>query len=137
MLIEKRIKLKTNYYYVVTDVEYKMDKHGYTMLFFKDGKIYDGGCFSKLVERCAKSYSYKKAREYDGDIGFIADVLYLYDRIPFLTGVKDVYIGNDDNIPYSVGFIPVEEIDKYIKDHKIKMNKNPRFDLNNEETWII
>ena len=137
MLIEKKVKLKNNFYYVVTDVEYKMDKHGYTMLFFKDGKIYDGGCFSKLVERCAKSYSYKKAREYDGDIGFIADVLYLYDRIPFLTGVKDVYIGNDDNIPYSVGFIPVEEIDKYIKDHKIKMNKNPRFDLNNEETWII
>jgi len=137
MLIEKKIKLKTNYYYVVTDVEYKMDKHGYTMLFFKDGKIYDGGNFSRLVERCEKSYTYKKAREYDGDIGFIADVLYLYDRIPFLTGVKDVYIGNDDNIPYSVGFIPVEEIDKYIKDHKIKMNKNPRFDLNNEETWII
>jgi len=137
MLIEKKVKLKNNFYYVVTDVEYKMDKHGYTMLFFKDGKIYDGGCFSRLVERCEKSYTYKKAREYDGDIGFIADVLYLYDRIPFLTGVKDVYIGNDDNIPYSVGFIPVEEIDKYIKDHKIKMNKNPRFDLNNEETWII
>ena len=137
MLIEKRVKLKTNIYYVVVDVEYKIDKHGYTMLYFRDGKLYDGGNFSRLIDRCAKAYSYKKAREYDGDIGFIADVLYLYDRIPFLIGIKDVYISEDDNLPTSTGYIPKEEIDKYIKDHKIKMNKNPRFDLNNEETWII
>lgn len=137
MLIEKKAKLKNNWYYVVVDVEYKIDKHGYTMLFFKDGKLYDGGNFSRLVERCEKSYTYKKAREYDGDIGLMADVMYLYDRIPFLVGVKDVYIKEGDPLPYSTGYITKEEIDKYIKDHKIKMNRNSRFDLNNEETWII
>ena len=137
MIIEKKAKLKNNYYYVLVDVQYKIDKHGYTMLYFKDGKLYDGGNFSRLVERCEKSFSYKKAREYDGDVGFIADVLYLYDRIPFLVGVKDVYIADDANLPSSVGYITKEEIDAYIKDHKIKMNKNSRFDLNNEETWII
>ena len=137
MLIEKKAKLKNNWYYIVVDVEYKIDKHGYTMLFFKDGKLYDGGNFSRLVERCEKSYTYKKAREYDGDIGLMADVMYLYDRIPFLVGVKDVYIKEGDPLPYSTGYITKEEIDKYIKDHKIKMNRNSRFDLNNEETWII
>lgn len=137
MLIEKKVKLKTNNYYVVVDVEYKKDKQGYYFLRFKDGKAYDGGDFSRLLERCAKAYTYKKAREYDGDIGFLADVMYLYDRIPFLVGVKDVYIADDANLPSSMGYITVDEIDNYIKENKIKMNKNPRFCLTNEETWII
>ena len=137
MIIEKKVKLKTNYYYVVVDVEYKQNKQGFTMLCFKDGKVYDGGDFSRLIERCEKSYTYKKAREYDGEIGFLADVLYLYDRIPFLVGIKDVYIADDANLPSSIGYITKEEINAYIKEQKIKMNKNPRFDLNNEETWII
>ncbi len=92
MLIEKKAKLKNNYYYVVVDVEYKIDKQGYTMLYFRDGKHYDGGDFSRLIERCEKAYTYKKAREYDEEIGLMADVLFLYDRIPFLIGIKDVYI---------------------------------------------
>ena len=136
MLIEKKVKLKTNYYYVVVDVQYKKDDHGYMMLKFRDGKHYDGGNFSKLIDRCQKAYTYKKAREYDGEIGFMANVMYLYDRIPFLIGVKDVYIADDANLPSSVGYITREEIEEYIKDNKVKMNKN-RFDLNNEETWII
>ena len=137
MLIEKKAKLKNNYYYVVIDVEYKIDKHGLTLLYFKDGKNYDGGDFSRLIERCEKSYSYKKASAYDGDIGFMGDVLYLYDRIPFLIGIQDVYISENSVLPYSTGFIPKEEIDKYIKDHKIKMNKNPNFKLYDEDTWIV
>ena len=137
MLIEKRIKLKTNYYYVVVEVEYVKHKEGFMSLQFKNGKGYDGGDFSRLLERCSKSYTYKKAREYDGDIGFMGDVMYLYDRIPFLKGIKDVYIGDNDNIPSSVGYISKEEIDDYIKDNNVKMNRNPRFSLTNEETWII
>ena len=137
MLIEKRVKLRSNFYYVVVDVQYKKDKQGYMILKFRDGNPYDGGDFSRLLERCSKAYTYRKAREYDGDIGFMADVMYLYDRIPFLVGIKDVYITDDDNLPYSMGYITKEEIDEYIKLNKVKMNKNPRFCLINEETWII
>ena len=137
MLIEKRVKLKNNFYYVVVDVEYKIDKHGFTMLYFKDGKPYDGGDFTRLIERCAKTYTYRKAHEYDDDIGLMADVMFLYDRIPFLVGIKDVYVSEDDQIPYSMGYITKEEIEQYIKEHNVKMNKNNRFDLSNEETWII
>ena len=137
MLIEKRVKLKSNFYYVVVDVEYKIDKNGITMLYFRSGKTYDGGNFTKLIGRCEKVYTYRKAREYDAEIGLMADILFLYDRIPFLIGIKDVYISDEDSLPYIAGYISREEIEIYIKDYKVNMNRNNRFDLSNEETWII
>ena len=135
MKIEKRIKLKNNYYYVIVDVQYIKDKYG-TVLKLINGMNYDGGDFTRLLKKVEKSYSYKKASMYDTEIGLMGDVMYIYDRVPFLSGIRDVYI-DDVSIPYSMGYISKEEIDEYIKDHKVKMNKNPRFDLLNEETWII
>lgn len=135
MKIEKRIKLKNNYYYVIVDVQYVKDKYG-TVLKLINGMNYDGGDFTRLLKKVEKSYSYKKASMYDMEIGLMGDVMYIYDRVPFLSGIRDVYI-DDVSIPYSMGYISKEEIDEYIKDHKVKMNKNTRFDLLNEETWII
>ena len=50
VLIEKRVKLKNNFYYVIVEVEYKKDKNGFTSLCFKDGKTYDGSNFSLLLK---------------------------------------------------------------------------------------
>lgn len=67
----------------------------------------------------------------------MADVLYIYDRMPFISGIKDIYISKNDNIPYSEGYISKEEMDKYIKEFNIKMNPNPNFKLNDGRTWKL
>ena len=67
----------------------------------------------------------------------MADVIYLYDRIPFLVGIKDEYISKEDNLPYTIGYITKEEIDKDIKENHIKMHNNVNFDLDDERTWFI
>ena len=139
MTIEKRIKLKNNIYYIVIEVEYKINRHNITELCLKNynDDYYDGGDFSILIDRIEKSYEYEKASEYDSEIGLMGDVLYLYDRIPFLSGIKDVYINKDDNLPYSVGYISKNEIDKYIESHNVTMNNNTNFKLFDERTWKI
>ena len=43
----------------------------------------------------------------------MADVLYIYDKIPFLSGIRNEYISRTDNSPYSIGYISKEDIDKY------------------------
>ncbi len=54
-----------------------------------------------------------------------------------ISGIKDIYISENDNIPYSEGYISKEEIDKYIKEFNIKMNSNPNFKLNDGRTWKL
>ena len=80
---------------------------------------------------------FEKAKQYDKHIGFMADVLYIYDRIPFIDGIKDFYISKKDNIPYSEGYISKKEIDNYIKEFNIKMNSNPNFKLWDGRTWKL
>ena len=131
MKIEKRISLNNNIYYVVVDVEYKFDGV-ITRLCLKNYKddYFDSGDFSCLIEKIEKNYSNDKVLEYDNKIGFMADILYIYDRIPFLTGIKEVCIN-------STCYILKEEIDNYIKEHNIKLESNNYFKLFNEETWKI
>lgn len=138
MKIEKRINLNNNIFYVVVDVEYKFDGN-ITRLCLKNYKddYYDNGNLTALIEKIEKNYSNDKVLKYDNKIGFMADVLYIYDRIPFLTGIKDVYANSKDNIINSTCYISKEEIDNYIKEHNIKMETNTEFKLFNEETWKI
>ena len=138
MKIDKRISLNNNIFYVVVDVEYKFDGN-ITRLCLKNYKddYYDSGDLTALIEKIEKSYSNDKALKYDNKIGFMADVLYIYDRIPFLTGIKDVYINSKDNIMNSICYISKEEIENYIEEHNIKIETNTEFKLFNEETWKI
>ena len=138
MTIEKRIKLDNNFYYVAVDVEYKVIDNN-TMLCLKnsDNEYFDGGDFSKLLERIEETYEHEKALKYDSKVWFMADSLYLYDRIPFLSGIKDAHIGSNDNLPYSIGYIPKDELDSYINSHNIVMRDNSNFKLFDERTWNI
>lgn len=139
MKIEKRIKLKNNYYYIVIDVEYKKSENGINTLCLKNYKddYWDGGDCTTLIEKIEKSYTTEKAKVYEKDINFLADVMYIYDRIPFLSGIKDVYISKNDILPYSVGYISKSEIDKYIKDNGVIMTNNLDFKLYSEQTWNV
>lgn len=139
MYIEKRIKLRNNIYYVRVDVEYKKGKSGMVTLHTKNYKddYYDGGDFSILIETIEKSYSAEKAKQYDEQIGFMADVMYIYDRVPFLSGIRDVYISRDDNLPYSIGYISKMEIEKYIEENHVITHENKDFKLWDARTWNV
>lgn len=139
MIVEKRVKLRNNIYYIMVSVEYKKDENNIVKLCINDYKdsYYDGGNFSRLIEKIEKSYDDKKAEGYDENIGFMADVLYLYDRIPFLCGIRDVYISDKDNLPSSIGYISKNEIEKYIKENNVKMTFDDNFKLYDERTWKV
>lgn len=90
MNIEKKIQLRNVIYYIIVDLEYKKDKYGIAKLCIKGYKdpYYDGGDFSSLIRKIEENYKRENAIVYDKDIMFMNDVMYLYDRIPFLSGIK-------------------------------------------------
>lgn len=138
MTIEKRIKINSQIYYVVIDLEYKKC-NGSAKLCLKNFKndYFDGGDLSLLIENIENSCNKKSAKKYDNHISYMSDCIYLYVRMPFLSGIRDIYISNGDNIPYSTGYIKKEEIENYIKENNIQTENNDNFKLNSESTWII
>ena len=132
MRIERRIKLDQNIYFVVVDVSYKKNENGINALLLNDYKddYFDSGDLSLLIEQIEKEYTREKSLQYDKEICYMADVLYIYDRIPFLSEIKEVYTGGSSSISK-------EEIDKYIKDNDIKMTDNTDFKLYDSRTWKV
>ena len=141
MYIEKKVKLRDINYYIRVDLNYEKNSKNNDIpnLNLKNYKNnhYDSGSFSLLLEKVEKNYTFEKAKVYDENISYMADVIYLYDRIPFLVGIKDEYISKEDNLPYTIGYITKEEIDNYIRENHIKMHNNVNFDLYDERTWFI
>lgn len=139
MYIEKRVKLRDINYYIRVELEYKRDENDNILLRMKDFKddYYDGGDFSILIEEIEKNYTYEKAQKYDKNISYMADVIYLYERIPFLSGVRDEYVSSKDNLPYTIGYIAKEEIEEYIKENNVKIEYNNNFKLYDGSTWSI
>lgn len=132
MEISKKIKLNNNIYWIIVDVEYKMHEHGFPYLVlnnFKDD-YWDSGDFTRLIERVEESYCIDKTKKYDETISYMGDILFIYDRIPFIKGIKEV--GNSYE-----SYISREEIDTYINTFNIKMNNNSKFKLFDESTWEI
>lgn len=136
MIIEKRIKLNSNIYYIVINVEYKK-KNDIPVLCLQNytEDYWDGGDCSLLINKVENEYTKEQAKKNDSNIGFMADVIYIYDRIPFISGIKDVYISSKENLPYSIGYITKEEIDKYILDNKIEISNYHNFKLYDGRTW--
>lgn len=105
-------------------MEYK-NKDGNTSLCLKnyEDDYWDGGDFSILSEQIEKSYTSENAREYEKQIYFMADVLFIYDRIPFLSGIKNISYSKDNKV-ISETYISKSEIDEYIEKFHVKMNNN-------------
>ena len=139
MYIEKRVKLRDINYYIRVELEYKRNENDIVLLKIKNYKddYYDGEDFSLLIEKIEKNYTYEKAKMYDENISYMADVIYLYERVPFLSGIKDEYTSSKDNLPYSIGYITKDEIEKYIKENNVNINVNSNFKLSDGRTWIV
>ena len=135
MIIKKRIKLGQGNYYICLDCKYKVE-NGNKYLRLKDYKddYYDSGDLSKLIEKIENNYH--NSKKYDNDILFLSDCIYIYNNIPFISGIECVILSSS-NILSSLSYISKEELDVYIKENNIKLNMNDNFKLSDESTWII
>lgn len=131
MIIKKRIKLGNTDYCISLNCEYK-EKDGRTILCLKDYRddYFDGGDLSKLINQVEQKYSKSIYQKYGDEILFLSDCVYIYDNIPFISGVGDVYISSES-------YITREELDEYIKIKNIIKKNNKDFKLCDERTWNI
>lgn len=135
MQILKKIKINNRNYYAIIDLEYKKIQNNFPVLRLKNYKddYWDSGDCSILIERIEENYSLKKAQQYDNNIAYMNDIIYIYDRMPFISGIKDISISN--NMISEESYISKEEIEKYIKEFNIKMNHIDNFKLSDSQTW--
>ena len=119
MIIEKKININNIDYYIGIEVKYHTTKNRHPHLTKKDGTYYDGGDLSYLIEYIEKKF--ERNTDYDKYIAFMNDIIYIYDRIPFLSYIKD--ISYKDNKIKSTTIIYKEEIIAYIKENNIEIGK--------------
>lgn len=138
MYIKRKIKLGDNYFYFRFECEYNKSKDGYYYLELKNykDKYYDGGDISILIEKIENNYNKSTYKKYDDVRWFMTDCLYIYDNIPFISGVGD-YIPSTDGVISLVSYITKEELDEYIKNNNITMNDNSKFKLADGRTWHL
>ncbi len=98
-----------------------------------DNDYFDCGDFHYLLDRISEKFTHDMINEYDSDIYIMGAFLYLYNRIPFLTGLEYVGIGRDASNSY----VSIEEIEEYIKNRNIKLIPNENFRLSQKRTWLI
>lgn len=139
MKLTKKIKLGNNDYYIVVDVEYKKHPNGFAVLTLKNfnDNYWDGGDCSLLIEKIEKNYTLDKTRKQSINNQFMADIIYIYERMPFISGIKEIYISKGDNVIYSESYISKSEIEDYIKEFNVSIHHNPKFKLMNERTWKV
>lgn len=137
MTLERKITLKNNIYYIEIELEYLKQKNNIITLSLKNDKnnYFDCGNVSLLINKIEKNYN--ENIKYDNQIAFMSDVIYIYKNIPFINKIKNISVSKNDNLPYDILSINKEEIEKYIKDNKIKMDYNDNFKLFDETTWEI
>lgn len=137
MTIERKINLNKNIYYILLDTEYKKNKDNITTIKLTNYKdtYFDCGDISLLIKKIEQNYNENK--KYDNNISFMSDIIYIYQNIPFISGIKNIPLSKEDNLPNEICYISKKEIEKYIQDNNIKINTNNNFKLYDERTWGI
>ena len=124
MLIESRLRINDRNYFL--GIELKYNKNG---ALIKSGNSYfdmgDLGVMIDFFETELKKEGIKDV--YDNRIAYMNDVIYLYDRFPFLKYIKDVSYDKEGKIT-QIGYIDRDEIIDYINSNRIELNK---WDKNN------
>ena len=138
MLINRRIKLGDRNFYISCECEYNK-KDGYIALELKNykDKYYDDGDLSILIEKIENNYDDSTYKKYDTEKWLVSDCLYIYDNIPFISGVGDYKVSPVDGNIVSTTYISKEELDEFIKNNNIEMNDKNKFKLVDERTWFL
>ena len=116
MTIERKIKINNNEYFL--GIKLKYDENGFLKKL--DGSYFDLGDLSTLIKYFEKNYdnNYK----YDESTFYMNDIIYLYDRFPFLNYIKNINYDKQGKI-IEIARINKDEIIDYIKSNKIELNK--------------
>ena len=119
MTIERNIGINNRYYYL--GIELKYDKNN--MLRKLNGSYFDMGDLSIMIEEFELSYK-KESTEiiYDKLNSYMNDIIYLYDRFPFISYIKDISY-NDEGKITCIGTIDKEEIISYVQTNNIQLNR--------------
>ena len=119
MVVERRIRLKDIDYYLGFELKYGSDG----MLEKLDNSYFDLGDISIMIKEFENSYDKDKEKYiYIKDNSYMNDIIYLYDRFPFISYIKDI-IYAIDKTPSTIGYIKKDEILDYIKRFNIEINK--------------
>ena len=137
MEIKQRITFGKNNYYIKLDCIYKK-KNGSTHLCLKNYILdyYDGGDLGILIKKLEANYKNVDLTKYGNDIYFLRDCLYIYEHIPFISGIGDIFFKADNTIN-EISYITKEELDNHIFENNILLNENKNFRLYDERTWNL
>ena len=119
MTFERKIRINNRDFFLGIELKYIKDKN----LIQANGNNFDMGDLSIMIQDVESNYQ-KESKEiiYDKEIPYMNDIIYLYDRFPFVSYIKDISY-NDDGKITCLGCINKEEIIDYIKANKIKINR--------------
>ena len=119
MTFERKIRINNRDYFLGVELKYIKDK----VLIQTNGNHFDMGDLSIMIQDVESNYK-NESKEiiYDKDIPYMNDIIYLYDRFPFVSYIKDILYNDDGKITY-LGCINKEEIVEYIRVNKIKINR--------------
>ena len=119
MTFERKIRINNRDYFLGFELKYIKDK----ILIQTNGNNFDMGDLSIMIQDVESNYN-KESKDiiYDKEISYMNDVIYLYDRFPFVSYIKDISYNEDGEITY-LGYINKDEIIDYIKANKIKINR--------------
>ncbi len=119
MTFERKIRLNDREFLLGVELKYIKNK----ILIQTNGNNFDMGDFNIMIRDVESKYN-KESKEiiYEKDIPYMNDIIYLYDRFSFISYIKDISYSDNGKIT-STGCINKDEIIKYIKDNKIKINR--------------
>ena len=124
MLIERRLRINDRNYFL--GIELKYNKNG--ALIKSDNSCFDMGDLGVMIDFFETELKKEGIKDvYDNRIAYMNDVIYLYDRFPFLKYIKDVSYDKEGKTT-QIGYIDRDEIIDYINSNKIELNK---WDKNN------
>ena len=115
MIFERKIRINNRNYYLGTELKYENGK----LLTKLNGSYFDMGDFSLMIDYVEKRKE-KESKKliYDKENPAMNNIIYLYDRFPFVSYIKEsLYDGN--------GIITMNknEIINYINANKIQVNR--------------
>ena len=115
MTLERKIRIDDRDYYLGIELKYDKNKS----LTKIDGSSFDMGDMSIMIDLVEKNYKREsKKLIYDKEVSSMNNVIYLYDRFPFVCYIKESLYGGNAFITMTK-----EEIINYINTYKIKINQ--------------
>lgn len=119
MTIERKIKINNRDYFLGIELKYNANN---MLRKFNDG-YFDMGDLSIMIEEVQSNYlKESKTVIYDKSNSYMNDIIYLYDRFPFISYIREILYNDEGEISF-ISIINKDEITSYIKTNNIQLNR--------------